>query len=71
MDGTTTKTCEQTGLVEERQSIGFVLRGPKVQVSKASMAIKNVLDGYPEILTVYRTSTFGKLWIKEGESKEA
>jgi hypothetical protein len=64
------RTNGEEGLVEERLSVGFVIRGPTAEIHEVSTAIKRLLDSHPKILAVYRKGSHGRLWIREGDSKD-
>lgn len=65
----TTET-EENGLIEERLSIGFVLRGPTAEIYEVSKAIKGLLDTHPRVFLAYRRASHGKLWIREEDVKD-
>ena len=61
---------EEEGLIEERMSIGLVIRGPTAEMLDVSRAIKGLLDSHAKILAVYRKGSHGRLWIREGDSRD-
>jgi len=65
----TNEVVEGEGIVEERLSVGFVLRGPTAEIYEVSKAIKGLLDAHPRIFVAYRRASHGRLWIKEGNDQ--
>ena len=56
---------EGEGIVDERLSIGFVLRGPPTEINEVSKAIKVLVDTHPDVFVAYRKASHGRLRITE------